>query len=64
MTTIVRITACCDDKTEVNICITETDKLVEDVTIQDGESFESPVYDNRMISVQEVAKETVETDDG
>lgn len=64
MTTTVHITACCDDKTEVNVCITETDELVEDVTIQNGETLERHVYDDRMISIREVDKEDIATEDG
>lgn len=58
MTTAVEITACCDPaKKEVEITVTDGDK-VERTIIQDGESKQDCVYDERTITVRELAKET------
>jgi len=56
MTTTVIINAHCDDKTEVQIGILDKGIVVEEHTIQDGESSEQVVYDDRMIKVREIKK--------
>lgn len=60
MTTKVTVEAHCDDKTEVQFGITTTehafDNPIEVVTLQDGESAEKYVYDNRIAIVQERRK--------
>ena len=55
MTTTVIIKAHCSSDKEVKVIV--RDKLTgEDFTLQDGETAEHYVYDEREISVQEVLK--------
>jgi hypothetical protein len=60
MTITVKVTAHCAADTEVQFGITTTehafDNPIEVVTLQDGESAEKLVYDNRIAIVQERKK--------
>ena len=56
MTTIVTIAACCGDAKEVHVVVTDAGSLVEDFHIANGEKAERYAYDDRVITVQEVAK--------
>ena len=62
MTTTVKIVACCDTNTEVIISVKDfsvnTDKVnTEDVLLQDGETYDLYVYDNREVIIKEREKE-------
>jgi len=62
MTTTVKVEAHCDDNTEVIVSVTDysinTDNAnFEDVVMQDGESVDFYVYDNREITIKEIEKE-------
>ena len=58
MTTIVKIEALCDENTtEVNVIITDATSVVESYVLQDGESSERYVYDDRVITIKETLKE-------
>lgn len=54
MTTVVTIAACCGDTKEVRVTI--TGESPEDFTIANGEQVERYAYNDRVITVQEVAK--------
>ncbi len=54
MTTTVKVTAHCSSDKEVQIHVSGT----IDAVLQDGESKEVYAYDDRVISVKEVLKET------
>ena len=57
MTTSVKVTACCGSTTEVKVLITNgEDGESQLITLQNGESTEQYVYDDREISVKEVNK--------
>lgn len=56
MTTIVRIGAHLASQKEVVIKVIEGGNIVEEFTLQDGESAERYVYDDREINVKEVVK--------
>ena len=56
MTTKVTIEAHCNEKTEVNISMA-TENTGENIRLQDGESRDFYVYDDREIAVKEVSKE-------
>lgn len=57
MTSTVTIDAHCASDTEVSVSVYENygrdDTLVEEFTLQDGESAERAIYDNREITVKE-----------
>lgn len=55
MTTSVRIMAHCNDKTEVVVIMEEGDNL--NITrLNDGDMYETYVYGNRSIRIEEVPK--------
>ena len=57
MTTQVKVTACCDaNTTKVEVGIYEGGQPVDKTILQDGESAEFTVYDDRKVLVEEVAK--------
>jgi len=56
MTTTVKIEAHLSREKEVVVEVNEDGAVIERITLQDGERVERYVYDNREISVQEVAK--------
>ena len=58
MTTNVVITACCAEDKEVVVTITDTNADTERFTLQDGESADRVVYDDREITVKERVQET------
>lgn len=55
MTTSVKVDAHCSTTEEVKITI-NSDNEAEEYTLQDGESGEYSVYDDKVISVKEVEK--------
>ncbi len=57
MTTTVKIDAHCAADKEVYVSIHEAGKTVETFTLQDGESTDRVVYDEREIRVRELPKE-------
>ena len=56
MTTKVTVEALCSDDKEVKIIIADTKTDTEHATLQNGETKEYYVYDERQISVFEVEK--------
>jgi len=60
MTTSVKVTAHCNPETTL-VLITKSNKdsFVEEILLQDTESFEYYVYDDYIITVKEVKKEVV-----
>ena len=56
MTTNVKVTAHCDSNTQVAVEICTDGVPVAHLTLQDGESTEQYVYDDRVITVKEVPK--------
>lgn len=56
MTTTVKIEAHLSREKEVVVEVNEDGAVIERITLQDGERAERYVYDNREISVREVAK--------
>jgi hypothetical protein len=56
MTTTVTVKACCAPDIEVVVTIEDNWKVVEIITLQNGEGTEKYVYGNRAISVREVTK--------
>lgn len=59
MTTTVKVTAQCDDKTEVEVYVGdfETEEVFEKHTLQNDEWVEVHCYDNRAVAVRERAKD-------
>lgn len=56
MTTSVKVSAYCSDTKQVNIAVTENGSVIETKVLQDGESTDLAVYDNRTVTVLEVLK--------
>ena len=56
MTSIVTVKACVSDDKEVNVEIFDNEVLVEQYTLQNGQSSEKYVYDGRKIIVNECSK--------
>lgn len=56
MTTTVKIFAHMSSEKEVHITVNDNDKIIEEIVLQDGESAERSVFDDRKISVMEVLK--------
>lgn len=56
MTTTVIIKAHCARDKEVHVTLNDNGVLSEDI-LQDGETIEKVVYDNRTVTVKEVIKE-------
>lgn len=57
MTTNVKIQACCADDTQVEIRLIAESELKNDLIIlQNGESHELHVYEDRKVTVNEVKK--------
>lgn len=56
MTSVVTIKACVSDDKQVNVEIFDNEVLVEQYTLQNGQSSEKYVYDGRKIIVNEVSK--------
>lgn len=56
MTTVVTISAHCGDMKEVHVVVTDAGSLVEEFDLANGEKTERYAYDNRVITVKEVAK--------
>ena len=56
MTSVVSISAHCGDAKEVRVVVTDAGSLVEEFHIANGEKAERYAYDDRVISVKEVAK--------
>jgi len=56
MTTQVTVTACCSEDKEVKVYLMEGEVESEDHTLQNGESKDFYVYDDREISVLEKDK--------
>jgi len=68
MTTKVIITACCAATKAVSALLVEQlgsgqGKVIEEIVLEDGQSAERYIYDNRVISVQEFEKTSLETTD-
>jgi hypothetical protein len=57
MTSTVKIDAHLSDDKEVRIVIANQDQLVEEFTIQNGESATRYIHDDRVIIVKEMLKE-------
>jgi len=55
MTTTVKIEAHCSDTVEVVIAVKDED-FAEEFVLQDGESDELCVYDDRLVTVKERSK--------
>lgn len=56
MTSKVTVEACCDDNEEVKVLIKTPDADTEQRTLQDGETADFYVYDDREIVVREIVK--------
>lgn len=58
MTTTVIVKAHCSANKEVHAAITDTasGSVIEEIVLQDGESAERVVFDDRVITVREVLK--------
>lgn len=56
MTTSVKVEAHCGSDTEVQVIVTDGEKEVESLVLQDGENTEKYVHGDLAISVQEVTK--------
>lgn len=56
MTTTVIVKAHCANNKEVHVTLNDNGVLSEDI-LQDGETIEKVVYENREIKVKEVIKE-------
>ncbi len=58
MTTTVKVTAHCNEGFEVRVDVIDDNGLVDSASsvIQDGESAEVVVFDDRFVTVREVAK--------
>ena len=56
MTTTVKVEAHCDQNTEVQIAVSNSNKT-ETFTLNDKDTFSGYVYDNMVISVREVPKQ-------
>lgn len=58
MTTTVIVKAHCATTKEVHAAITDTasGSVIEEIVLQDGESAERVVFDDRVITVREVLK--------
>jgi len=56
MTTTVKIIASLSSSKEVHVQVVDNGSTVEEFTLQDGETAERYVYDDREISVREVMK--------
>ena len=56
MTTSVKVEARCGNDTEVEVTVTDPNTDTERFVLQDGESAECYVYDDRVITVKEVKK--------
>ncbi len=56
MTTTVKIGAHLGDDHEVLVDVREGGRIIETFTLQDGESADRYVYDDRTVTVREVAK--------
>ena len=57
MTSTVKVTAHCTKDKEVKITLIDYDGKEVVSYLQDGESYEGYVYDNRSISVEELSKD-------
>lgn len=56
MTTTVKVSACVAPEKEVKVRLTGTNMPDEEITLQNGETAERYIYDDREISVREVVK--------
>lgn len=56
MTSTVKITAHCSKDKEVQVKVTDKGNTVEEFAVQDGESAERHIYDDREVSAKEVVK--------
>ncbi len=56
MTTTVTINAHLSTEKEVAVRIIDNGEIVEEFTLQDGESDDRAVYDGRQITVKEIEK--------
>lgn len=56
MTTCVKVTACCDDETEVHIGAIGNGEDAQTIVLQHGETTELYVHGDRKVTVEEVAK--------
>ncbi|MEM1113243.1 MAG: hypothetical protein AAGI11_15130 [Pseudomonadota bacterium] len=59
MTTIVKVQAHCNEKTEVRV----TKTGYEPITLLDGQETEVTVEDDRLVRIQEIPRSTVAADD-
>ena len=57
MTSTVKVSAHCTPDKEVKITLVDYDGKETVVRLQDGENYESYVYDSRSISVEELHKD-------
>lgn len=64
MTSMVKVTASCDDKTEVQVHLSDRSESQNNISgLQDGQSETFHVYDSRIITVLEVPKGVIKFDD-
>lgn len=56
MTTTVKIEAHLSSEKEVQVVITDNEEVTEEFVLQNGETAERYVYDDRAICVKEVVK--------
>lgn len=57
MTSIAKVAAHCSDNKEVHVVVTRGDDVVETFVLQNGETKEVYVYDDRVVSTYEMLKE-------
>lgn len=56
MTSVVKIQAHCSDEKQVQVTVTEGDKVIEQFVLQNGETAERYCYDARQVTAVEVLK--------
>lgn len=57
MTSVVKVAAHCSDNKEVHVVVSRGDEVVETFVLQNGETKEVYVYDDRVVSTYELLKE-------
>lgn len=57
MTSIVKVAAHCSDNKEVHVVVSRGDEVVETHVLQNGETKEFLIYDDRVVSSYELVKE-------